>query len=268
MVRERLFFFGYGTAPFFPFLKLLGINVICNVDGIEWKRAKWGPTAKKYFKFCEWLVAKINITRIYDAYAIQDYYFKKYSAPGETIFYGSDTKQVISRFDSDGIQDYVDSDYSVVVMRLEPENSILKIVEAFSSLPSRRLKIIGPTTKYFDLNCIPIITNSKNIDYLGPIYDRQKLLLIRLNATSYIHGHTVGGTNPTLVEACHIGKPVIAHDNPYNREVLGKNNNQFFSDSSQLIDILNDVDVSLEPPRKLSSDYDWYKIRELYYNLF
>jgi glycosyltransferase involved in cell wall biosynthesis len=261
---RTLVFFGYGLAPIFPFLRLLGIKVICNVDGIEWKRAKWGKLAKWYFKLCEYISAHSPILRVYDAKAIKDYYLEKHKANGKLIFYGSDTSELSSNASLTANK----KEYAVVVMRMEPENNILHIVNGFAdSSVNLNLKIIGPTTDFFDKYCKPIIANSTNIEYVGPIYDRKKLINERSNASVYIHGHSVGGTNPTLVEACHIGKPIIAHDNEFNREVLN-DNALFFSDSKELSNIINNRHWSNLLPPSLSLDYDWCTISEKYITLF
>jgi len=258
-----LVFFGYGLAPIFPILRLFGFKVICNVDGIEWKRAKWSSIAKTYFKICEFISAYSPILRVYDAAAIKEYYIKKYDAKGKLIFYGSDTNELkIEKNHNSSIE------YAVVVMRMEPENNILSIVKGFSdSSVKMKLKIIGPTTDFFDKNCKPIIKDSSNIEYIGPIYDRKKLIYERANASLYIHGHSVGGTNPTLVEACHIGKPIVAHDNEFNREVL-EESGLFFSCEKTLASIVNERQWENIPPPTLSSDYDWCKISKNYKDLF
>ena len=264
---RTLVFFGYGLAPIFPILRLFGLKVICNVDGIEWKRAKWGSLAKSYFKMCEFISAYSPILRIYDAAAIKEYYLKKYNANGTLIFYGSDTHE----FQNKTYKNYktqIGEDYAVVVMRMEPENNILHIVNGFANnLVNMKLKIIGPSTDFFEKNCIPIIKLAKNIDYLGSIYDREQLIEERSNASLYVHGHSVGGTNPTLVEACHIGKPIVAHDNKFNREVIGESG-LFFSDANDLAQILQNEYWRNVPPPKLSSDYDWCTISQKYITLF
>ena len=262
---KTLVFFGYGLAPIFPFLKLFGYRVICNVDGIEWERAKWGKIAKFYFKFCEFISAYTPILRVYDAKAIKDYYIRKYNAKGKLIYYGSDTKQ----FNQDYSKDSKSNDkFAIVVMRMEPENNILNIVKAFSKKTiGIKLKIIGPSTNFFEKICMPMIAKSKNIDYLGPIYDRKILIEKRSAASVYIHGHSVGGTNPTLVEACHIRKPIIAHDNKYNREVL-KERGFFFKDSDDLYKIVSKNEWKNIIPPSLSSDYEWCTICQKYTSLF
>ena len=224
---RTLVFFGYGLAPIFPLLRLFGLKVICNVDGIEWKREKWSFLAKSYFKLCEFISAYSPILRVYDAAAIKKYYLKKYNANGTLIFYGSDTEEL--KQDNHENDMTTDEEYAIVVMRMEPENNILNIVNAFAnSSVNMNLKIIGPSTNFFEKNCIPVINQSENINYLGPIYDRKTLIKVRSNASLYVHGHSVGGTNPTLVEACHIGKPIVAHNNQFNKEVL-KDSGLFFS---------------------------------------
>jgi glycosyltransferase involved in cell wall biosynthesis len=264
---RTLVFFGYGLAPIFPLLRLFGLKVICNVDGIEWKRAKWSLLAKFYFKLCEFISAYTPILRVYDAAAIKNYYLNKYNANGTLIFYGSDTDE-LKNSDDENNKTVLEEEYAIVVMRMEPENNILHIVNGFANnLINMKLKIIGPSTNFFEQSCIPIINQSENIDYLGSIYDRELLIKQRSNACLYVHGHSVGGTNPTLVEACHIGRPVVAHNNEFNREVLGESG-LFFSSAEDLTEIIKNEQWRNISPPQLSSDYDWCNISRKYSTLF
>ena len=130
-----------------------------------------------------------------------------------------------------------------------------------------KLIIIGPSTN-FEKNVLPIINESEKILYFGPVYDRQKLFELRYGSFAYIHGHSVGGTNPTLVEACYVGRPIIAYDTNFNKEVLG-NSGYFFKSSYDLCQIINHLEKenNLKFPRKLSKDYEWESIAKKYLEL-
>ncbi len=261
-VREY-FLFGYGLSPFFPIMRLMGCRIVCNVDGFEWRRQKWGSLHKLYFKICESMAAKFANVLIFDSECIQRYYRLNHKVSGVLAFYGAETFSC--NINSDILPPTLsDKTYFVVVMRLEPENNIKKIVDGFMASKSPHLLVIvGPETDYFNLNVLPIVNASDRIIWLGPIYNREFLWLIRMNAVGYIHGHSVGGTNPTLVEACKIGRPIIAYRTSFNREVLG-DCARYFNSSTDLTNVLESFDCeSIEPPI-LSADYEWSDVCEKY----
>jgi Domain of unknown function (DUF1972) len=252
-------YFGYEFAPFFLFLRILGVKVICNVDGIEWRRAKWGNIPKIYFRLCEWIVARTANILIFDAYGIERYFGVNHQAKGEVIFYGHDP---IPTGDRD--PEFDPGSYYSVVMRMEPENNIKSIVEGFSIAKTNKiLLIIGPSTKFFEVECMPMI-DGKKIRYLGPIYDRDRLNEIRRHSFAYIHGHSVGGTNPTLIEAIGLRNRIIAYNSIFNREVCGLNASYFnsSSDLAKIAEIENMPDTPV-----LSGSYEWNNVASAYFKL-
>ena len=225
-------FFGYGAAPFFPLLTFLNCKVICNPDGIEWRRPQ-GQIKKNYFRLCETLVSKTNIIRIFDSKVIQRYYSINHNADGKTLYYPSVfEKQTIKVKKEKQFQRFY------IIGRLLEENNTEIIVKAFSKLDkSKKLYIIGNINPYFTNNVLPHIKRSKNIFYLGAIYDVKKLFNLSLLFDFYIHGHSVGGTNPTLIEAVSLQKPIIAFNTFFNKEILG-NNAIYFKNDDDLLKIL------------------------------
>lgn len=257
---------GYGLAPFFWLFELLGCRLLCNVDGFEWRRAKWGKLARFYFKLCESLSVKSRASLIYDSNGVARYYGINYKRNGDILFYGTDP---ISEEASLTIQDLGEKPYFVVVMRMEPENHILEIVRAYlRSRASHRLLLIGPSTPFFERNVKPLIDDDQlnRVVWLGPIYDRVALHAFRSGAYAYIHGHSVGGTNPTLVEACELGRPIIAYASIFNKEVLGLCGT-YFRNENALMEILNDEERSLNYPPKLDERYTWKYVCEGYLKL-
>ncbi len=221
----RIFlFFGYGAVIFFPILKLLRCKIICNVDGIEWRR-KISNIKKLFFKFCEKLISLMNVDLIYDSEVIKRYYSRHFNKDGSLIYYPSDFTGKEKYFTPKKNKKFRKA---ILVMRFVPENNIDLIVKVFSdfntlSLCSDKLYIIGSSNDYFNKSIKPIIDASKNIVFLGPIYNRDKLFKFWSLADYYIHGHSVGGTNPTLIEAISLHKPVIAYNCSFNRRILGSN---------------------------------------------
>jgi hypothetical protein len=256
----RIFvYFGYEFSPFFPLFRLLGVNIICNVDGIEWRRAKWGRIPKRYFRFCEWMAAKTSNQLIFDAHGIARYFGINHGVGGHIIFYGSDALSVDNK-----APEFEPGSYFSLVMRMEPENNIKTIIEGFQKSNSARpLFLIGPSTHFFEQECLPLVDGQK-VKYLGPIYDRERLLGIRYHSYAYIHGHSVGGTNPTLVEAIAIKNKVIAFNSIFNREVCGKSA-RYFNNADDLARVV-DADDFQQPP-VLSDAYEWDTVADAYFKL-
>lgn len=231
-VRTFLFF-GYGAAIFFPILKVLNCKIICNPDGIEWKRPG-GKIKKLFFKLCENLFSKCQIDRIFDSKVIKKYYKINYGVDGKVIYYPSGfennplkikKKKIFERF--------------YILGRLLEENNTELIIKAFAkSEGNKKLYVIGKSNNYFNKKIKPLIDSKKNIIFLGAIYDRQKLFNICTCCDYYIHGHSVGGTNPTLIEAINIKKKILSFKTSFNREILS-DNAMYFKNESDLLKILN-----------------------------
>ena len=254
---KNFLFLGYGLSFLFPFLKLLGCRIICNTDGFEYRRQKWGQVSKLYFRSCEWILGVSAVEYVFDSKLIQRYFSRKYGVAGYLIFYGADHFAV----ENEGIQDWF-----IVVMRLEPENNIKMIVDAFC-ISGEKLLIVGVATDYFWREVYPLIGNSQNIKYAGPIFDREKLFSLRSEAKGYVHGHSVGGVNPTLVEAVMVGRPVISFDTFFNREVLGQGAS-YFDSTEGLAEILMGGHWSDIAPSSLPIEFDWDYVVGRYFDIF
>jgi len=259
--------FGYGLAPFFWLFELLGCHLVCNVDGFEWRRAKWGNWARRYFKLCETFSARARADLIFDSIGVARYYAINHCRTGHTLFYGTEPAATIEVPALGSLTG--NGEYFVVVMRMEPENHIREIVRAYqASKAQRRLILIGPSTPFFESEVKPLIDAdaSGRVTWLGPIYDRSKLQALRAGAYAYLHGHSVGGTNPTLVEACWLARPVIAYESIFNREVLGASGT-YFRDERGLTAILEDEASVLPTPPRLDDRYTWDYVCDAYINL-
>ncbi len=227
---RKFLFYGYSMSFIFLFLKILGCQLVCNVDGIEWRRSI-GKLKKVYFKLCENLAVMSNIQLIYDSYAIERYYSIKHRKKGSTIFYSSNLKPI------EIIKKHKNFVKCFIPMRFLKENNIHIIVKAVQKFKNIKLFLSGLENEYFNNEIKPEILKSKNIFYLGPIYNRIKLEKYWNCADFYIHGHSVGGTNPTLIEAISLKKPVIAFNAIFNRLIL-KKNCYYFKTQQELENIL------------------------------
>lgn len=254
-------FFGYGAAPLFLLLKMLNCKIACNPDGIEWRRPE-GRIKKLYFRFCEKLISKINIVRVFDSKVIERYYSIKHSAKGSTIYYPS-------VFENYKIEKINKKNYErfYIIGRLLEENNTEMIVKAFSKLHIRKkLYIIGKSNDYFEKKIRPIISNSKNIIHLGPIYDQNNLYKICKYFDYYVHGHSVGGTNPTLIEAVNLQKSIISFNTSFNREILSKNA-IYFRNEKELFNILQNNEYNKSSKPIFKEQYTAKYINNAYFEL-
>lgn len=211
---------GYNTAIFNILHRLWRkVNVI-NMDGIEWKRQKWGKLAKAWFWLNERFGCWFGNHLIADHPRIEDHLATRVSQGKITMIpYGG---LEVSGAERGHLEPFGLSpgSFSVVIARAEPENSLLEIVEGFSRQPrNHKLVVLG---NYADDNAYHQSVKAAASDevlFPGAIYDIEVVSALRFFASFYIHGHQVGGTNPSLVEALGAGNAVIAHDNPFNRWV-------------------------------------------------
>lgn len=221
---------GYNTAIFNVLLRLRGRRIVMNMDGIEWKRSKWSAPARLWLRVNEYLGLLTSQRLIADHPEIERHLRAiRPHAQVTMIPYGAD------KAPADLPEVYLpglDGDrFFVVVARIEPENSILEIVRAFvGSELDAQLVVLGrlePETNEYHAE-IQRIADARCL-FPGAIYDPAVVTALRQRAVAYVHGHTVGGTNPSLVEALGAGAAVLAHDNPFNRWVAGEGA-RYFSD--------------------------------------
>jgi len=239
---DLVYMLGYGAAWACWLLRRADVPLWINVDGLEWARSKWSAPARCYLRLMEWCASRAATRVIADAKAIARRYQQIYpkGAPCSCIAYGADVVEtadaaLLARW---GLEPYR---YLLVVARLEPENHIEEIIRGYllyadSNPAAWPLMIVGnlidPVTTY-QLKLLALASNQ--VRFMGGIYDAAQLQSLRLHAAVYLHGHSVGGTNPSLLEALACGNWVIAHDNPYNREVCGEDAcADYFSDPEQL----------------------------------
>jgi glycosyltransferase involved in cell wall biosynthesis len=223
-MRGLVLTLGYNTALFNYLLRLMRIPNIINMDGIEWRRDKWGTFARNWLRANEHIAVKVADHLIADNPVIAEHL--TCIAPHAKITmipYGADAVESADpallaplSINPDG--------YVLVIARPEPDNSILEIVTAFSARPrGLKLVILGtfrPDTSAY--HRAVMASASDEVLFPGAIYDRNTVDVLRYFARLYIHGHKVGGTNPSLVEALGAGSPILAHDNPFNRWVAGE----------------------------------------------
>lgn len=268
-----LLILGVSGSIILPFVKIFfpKKKVIVNIDGLEWKRDKWSVIAKLFLKFSEFIAVKFADTIVADNHVIKEYVKNIYNKNAIFIPYGADHVKNLS-LSEDIIQKYpiLKENYAFKVARIEPENNINLILEAFSQYKKLNLVIIGNwNASDYGKNLREKYSKYKNIYLLDPIYDLNILDQFRSNCFVYIHGHSAGGTNPSLVEAMYLKLPIIAFDVDYNRSTTS-NNAIFFKNLDELLNILQNLNryslKKISANLKSVSDilYRWENIAESY----
>ena len=215
---------GVSGCVFLPYIRrIFNGKIITNIDGLEWRRDKWKWHAKKLLKFSEKMAVKYSNIVIGDNKGITDYIKSEYSKivqdkRVELIAYGGDQ---VSRVQDNSLLEkypFCKKPYAVTVCRIEPENNVHVILESFSKMPDETLIFVGNWEKSeYGRGLKEKFSACKNIHLLDPIYEGHTVNWLRSNARVYIHGHSAGGTNPSLVEAMNLSLPVLAFDCVYNR---------------------------------------------------
>lgn len=236
---------GYNTAIFSILYRLRGKFNIINMDGLEWQRQKWNFLEKAWLYINERVGARLGNWLIADHPEMKRYLTQGSSADKIIMIpYGADR---IDSSDVSLLEPYglTSKSYALVVARPEPENSIWEIVSAFSAQKrGYQLVILGnyhPEESEYHQEVLQAA--SEEVLFLGAIYDSKTVHTLRVHTRLYIHGHTVGGTNPSLVEALAAGSPVLAQDNAFNRWVAGEKAHYFSYEAScfqKLSELLDD----------------------------
>ena len=213
---------GYNTAAFCLYLRWRGITNLINMDGLEWRREKWQFHERVWLWLNERIGCWTGNHLIADHPAIADHLATRVSRRKiTTIPYGADalreTNLAVVR-----LLGLADLRYGLVIARPEPENSVLEIVTAFSRRPrGAKLVVLGKYDRAQAYHRDVLDAASDEVVFPGAIYEPAAVRALRQRADFYLHGHRVGGTNPSLVEALGAGNAVIAHDNVFNRWVAG-----------------------------------------------
>lgn len=239
---DRVLLLGVSGAFFIPFLRLTRTKIITNIDGIEWKRAKWNPLAQLFLRLSEMVAVRYSHEVIADNTAIAEYVRSTYRRNCYVIAYGGDhALQEPARPYSCKLP----ARYAFALCRIEPENNVGLILRAFAKQSSIPLVFVGNwASNSYSKHLYASYLNNQNIYLLDPIYDLGVLRYLRERAVLYVHGHSAGGTNPSLVEMMHFGVPVAAYDCAFNRYTTD-NRAWYFSSESQLLNIL----LQLDSPR-------------------
>lgn len=214
--------FNAANSPFLPLLRARGIPSGLHMDGLEWRRSKWGRRGREYYRWAEEFGVRNADALIADAPGIADYYTSEFGVPTELLRYGA---PILDTAPTAGIEamGLEPGAYHLVVARFEPENHVLEIVEGFHASTARLpLVVVGsaPYSAEYTQRISAAAEGDARIRLVGGIFDQELLDALYVHALTYLHGHSVGGTNPSLLRAMGAGTAVTAFDVNFNREVL------------------------------------------------
>lgn len=264
--------FNCANAPLLPLLRLRRIPVATHVDGLEWKRAKWSGTGQRYYKWAERFSVRWSKALIADAQGIADHYRLNHNAATDLISYGAPVLGNASdRLAELGLKPRA---FHLVVARFEPENHVAEIVEGYTASGSQHpLVVVGSAPYAQEYTARIHAAADDRVRFVGGLWDQELLDQLYANATTYVHGHSVGGTNPSLLRALGGGAATLAFDVNFNREVL-LDAGRYFQDPAQLAALLTAAETDptaiaaqRSAARVRARAYTWDDVADRYENL-
>ncbi|MFC5381898.1 DUF1972 domain-containing protein [Aquipuribacter nitratireducens] len=263
--------FNAANAPLLPVLRARGVPVTTHVDGLEWRRAKWGPAGRRYYRVVESLAVRWSDALIADAEGIAAYYREEFGAPTRQIAYGAPLlderrPEVLRPL---GLRP---RGYHLVVARFEPENQVDLVVEGYVSSTARLPLVVVGSAPYADAYTRRVHALADDrVRFLGGVWDPDLLDQLYANACTYVHGHSVGGTNPSLLRAIGAGAAVLAFDSVFNREVVEDAGAEFFRTAADVGRLVSEAESSPDDvelrglrARERAKAYDWDTVAEQY----
>lgn len=265
--------FNAANATLIPLIRLGRPPVALHMDGLEWQRGKWGRAGRHYYLAAERLGVRLADSIIADSEAIQDYYIGRYGVQPVLLSYGAPVREdpQNARLAELELEPFA---YHLVVARFEPENHVDVALDGFAKSGSSLPFVVVGAAAYPGAHARRIeelAGADDRVRLLGALWDQDLLDQLYGNCASYIHGHSVGGTNPSLLRAMGSGAPVLALDVSFAREVAGECG-RYFSDAAELSRLLGDVERDRAGARergragrrRVKSRYDWDRVAEGY----
>lgn len=259
---------GYATSVFgnLIFKKSLEGKLVYNMDGLEWKRSKFNRITRWVTKKLEKAAALSGAVLVSDNKGIQDYLKSEYGVSSTLIEYGAD----IINDEIEHIEGYPKV-FDLVIARFEPENHIEEIITAYENQREATLVLVANTGTRLYEKLSSRIEQAQNILFNGPIYDKSELAYLKSNCRYYIHGHSVGGTNPSLLEALAGGCNILIHDNDFNKDVVGKYG-KTWSNQTKLENLISKSAerlTTIDDQKKYCAErFNWKLIAEKHLELF
>jgi len=275
--RYDLFFFvNVGMGHHAALCRIMGSKVVMNVDGLDWMRAKWGPLARFYFRSAAHSAIRFCNALITDAEAMRKIYLEEFGKETTMIAYGA---YIESSQNPDAVRQFgvEPGEYYLIASRLIPENHPDLIIEGFLASGTKKKLVIAGGANYdspFHRRLRELAT--ENVIFTGHINDQSVIKELHCNCFAYVHGHSVGGTNPSLLKAMGYGNCILAFDVVFNREVLGDTGLFFPKDVQALAQLMRRVEgdpalageLRRKAPLRIESNYSWDKVSGQYDELF
>ncbi len=273
---DAAFVFNAANAPYVPMLRASGIPVAVHVDGLEWQRAKWGGAGRAYYRWAEEHAVRTADALIADAPGIADYYAREFGVETELLRYGAPVLDRVSAapLAALGLEPH---GFNLAVARFEPENHVLEIVEGYrASASTLPLAVVGsaPYSAEYTTEVHAAAAGDERIRLLGGVWDQALLDALYTHAHAYLHGHSVGGTNPSLLRAMGAGTATIAFDVDFNHEVLA-GDGWWFRDAAQLASAVDEADADdalviargLRARERAATEFRWDDVADGYERL-
>jgi glycosyltransferase involved in cell wall biosynthesis len=259
---DAAFVFNAANAPLLPLIRAARIPVATHVDGLEWQRAKWGGAGRRYYRAAEAMAVRWSDALIADAVGIADYYRREFDAPTALLTYGAPLiAPGADRLAELGLEP---GGYHLVVARFEPENHVDVIVDGYRRSGATKPLVVVGSAPYSDEYTARVheLADTR-VRFLGGVWDQTQLDQLYGNCFTYLHGHSVGGTNPSLLRALGGGAAVVAFDVDFNREVTAEAGRYWrgADDVAALVDAAEADPAGVARDgaraRELAAGYDW-----------
>lgn len=266
---DLLLLLGYTSSSVWGWHLPKNTIIVSNMDGLEWKRTKYNWAVRQFLKFAEYLAIRTSDFYIADSKGIQTYLTSKYGISSKYIAYGvhNDQKYDAKLFSKLNLKS---GEYSMLIARMEPENNIETILDGFEkSSVNQPFIVIGNPENKFGKRLQKKYQSNKNIQFIGSVYNLPALNYLREHARLYFHGHSVGGTNPSLLEAMVSKACICAHNNPFNRAIL-EEDAFYFQTSSDITKLFNAklptdcLDRKEKNRKKVLEEFSWDTINSSY----
>ena len=264
---------GYTSNSIWSFLLPKKSIIITNMDGLEWKRTKYSKLIQRFLKFAEKKAVKSSNYLVADSLGIKKYLKEKYNTEAAYIAYGADLfsdpkEEVLSQYNVEK------NNYNLLIARFEPENNIEVILDGITeSQDNKVMLVIGSNDNSYGDYLKKKFYNYRNIRFIGGVYNKMHLDNLRYFSNLYFHGHSVGGTNPSLLEAMATKALIVAHNNEFNRAIL-EENAFYFSNAEDIKHLIKTVKrkdyekIVQDNFNTILQEFNWNKINESYLRLF
>jgi glycosyltransferase involved in cell wall biosynthesis len=266
---DVLLLMGYTSSSVWGKLYPKKSVIISNMDGLEWTRSKYAKPVRRFLHYAEKLAVKHSDFYIADSPGIQSYLKKSYQIESAYIPYGA---VIYQRKDEGVLKEYniQPGQYYLLISRMEPENNIETILDGYCKSDSvLKFLVVGNTGNKHGQYLVKKFSHNNNIIFAGAIFDQKKLHNLKAFCKLYFHGHSVGGTNPSLLEAMASCATIAAHNNPFNKAVLGADS-VYFTNPEDVSTIINAPAAFKNPGmvcnnlKKIQEQYSWELITEQY----